>query len=125
MFEKEAEEYATQFNFYKQVFAKKNFLAGAEFGFQKGIKAKINTTTISDYPIKNQKARECKFCENYEFVKSLHKPGIDEFDGSKITYRYTAAYVDEVLVNGKSRGRTTHYTWKKLNFCPVCGKKLK
>lgn len=71
------------------------------------------------------KARECKFCENYEFVKSLHKPGIDEFDGSKITYRYTAAYVDEVLVNGKPRGRTTHYTWKKLNFCPVCGKKLK
>lgn len=25
---------------------------GAEFGFQKGIKAKINTTTISDCPIK-------------------------------------------------------------------------
>jgi hypothetical protein len=25
---------------------------GAEFGFKKGIKAKINTTTISDCPIK-------------------------------------------------------------------------
>ncbi|MBO7123257.1 MAG: hypothetical protein J6V90_08265 [Treponema sp.] len=36
MFKKEAEVYATQFNFYKQIFAKKNFLAGAEFGYNKG-----------------------------------------------------------------------------------------
>ena len=28
--EKEAEKYATQFNFYKQIFAKKSYLAGAE-----------------------------------------------------------------------------------------------
>ena len=30
-----------------------DFQKGAEFGYQKGIKAKINTTTISDYPIKD------------------------------------------------------------------------
>lgn len=35
MFEKEAEVYATQFNFYKQIFAKKSFLAGAKFGYNK------------------------------------------------------------------------------------------
>ena len=64
MFEKEAEEYATReccttckninhsckekcecWTFAKQ---------GAEFGFQKGIKVKINTTTISDCPIKDE-----------------------------------------------------------------------
>ena len=33
---------------------KQAYLAGAEFGFQKGIKAKINTTTISDCPIKDE-----------------------------------------------------------------------
>ena len=30
------------------------FQDGAEFGFQKGIKARINTTTISDCPIKDE-----------------------------------------------------------------------
>lgn len=33
---------------------------GAEFGFQKGIKAKINTTTISDYTAKDDKLTEAK-----------------------------------------------------------------
>ena len=31
---------------------KQGFREGAEFGFQKGLRAKINTTTISDCPIK-------------------------------------------------------------------------
>jgi len=74
---------------------------------------------------KNKMKTPCKFCENYEFVKSIHKPGIDEFDGSRITYKYTAAFVNEAFVNGKSRARTTHYTWLKLKFCPICGKTLK
>lgn len=30
------------------------FANGADFGYQKGIKAKINTTTISDCPIKDE-----------------------------------------------------------------------
>ena len=33
------------------------FYCGAEFGFQKGIKARINTTTISDCPIKDEYAK--------------------------------------------------------------------
>ena len=63
MFEKEAESYATREccmtcnninHFCKEKcecwnFAKK----GAEFGYQKGLKAKVNTTTISDCPIKD------------------------------------------------------------------------
>ena len=32
---------------------KQGFREGAEFGFQKGLRAKINTTTISDCPIKD------------------------------------------------------------------------
>ena len=57
MFEKEAED---SFNckkvLYKWETDKRSYIDGfkdgAEFGFQKGIKAKINTTTISDCPIK-------------------------------------------------------------------------
>ena len=32
---------------------KQGFQKGAEFGYQKGLKAKVNTTTISDCPIKD------------------------------------------------------------------------
>lgn len=50
MFEEEAKEYCTQQEFSKDV--RDNiynaFKDGAEFGFQKGIKAKLNITTISD-----------------------------------------------------------------------------
>ena len=56
MFEKEAKKYQ------EEVITKKDYphsisvdwQRGAEFGFQKGIKAKINTTTISDCPIKDE-----------------------------------------------------------------------
>ena len=68
MFEKEAEEYVRKIRhdvinwdgaepeerFYNEIKFKQAYLAGAEFGFQKGIKAKINTTTISDCPIKDE-----------------------------------------------------------------------
>ena len=64
MFEKEAESYATREccttckninHFCKEkcecwTFAKK----GAEYGYVKGIKTKVNTTTISDCPIKDE-----------------------------------------------------------------------
>ena len=57
MFEKEAEEYADCFwgaspsakRAIEQAYQK-----GAEFGYQKGIKAKVNITTISDCPIKDE-----------------------------------------------------------------------
>ena len=51
MFEKEAEEYAKKLLNPSLAYA---FKDGAEFDFQKGIKAKINTTTISDYPVKDE-----------------------------------------------------------------------
>lgn len=60
-FEKEAAEYIKTHDDYR-VFALDDadimqiFKDGAEIGFQKGIKAKINTTTISDAPIKAQSA---------------------------------------------------------------------
>ncbi len=61
MFEKEAEEYAEEnkevdwegFDKNKKDL-EKAFKDGAEFGFQQGIKAKVNTTTISDCPIKDE-----------------------------------------------------------------------
>ena len=60
MFEKEAAEYIKTHDDYR-VFALDDadvmqiFKDGAEIGFQKGIKAKINTTTISDAPINLEK----------------------------------------------------------------------
>lgn len=60
-FEEEAAEYIKTHDDYR-VFALDDadimqiFKDGAEIGFQKGIKAKINTTTISDAPIKAQSA---------------------------------------------------------------------
>lgn len=61
MFEAEAEEYFEKNKFYSKetgTICLKNpldaFKDGAEFGFQKGIKARINTTTISDCPIKDE-----------------------------------------------------------------------
>lgn len=71
MFEKEAEEYATvdlpdgytKIDYQKKV----DWQKGAEFGFQKGINARINTTTISDCPIKDE----------WHFVKSGDLPPED------------------------------------------------
>lgn len=69
MFEKEAEEWAIDnvckdCSRYEKCMgkeqctckdcSKEKWQNGAEFGFQKGIKAKVNTTTISDCPIKTQ-----------------------------------------------------------------------
>ena len=67
MFEKEAEEYVIKKHHIDKTklpidFSLRcefsddftDFQKGAEFGFQKGIKAKINTTTISDCPIKDE-----------------------------------------------------------------------
>lgn len=59
-FEEEAAEYIKTHDDYR-VFALDDadvmqiFKDGAEIGFQKGIKAKINTTTISDAPINLEK----------------------------------------------------------------------
>ena len=56
MFEKEAEEYMDWFwgaSQSEQRAIKQAYQQGAEFGYQKGLRAKINTTTISDYPIKD------------------------------------------------------------------------
>lgn len=64
---------------------------------------------------------ECCVCETFDFLKSIQKPRVEK--GEKITYRYTFAIVDECCVNGKSRGRSTHYTWKRIKYCPLCGKK--
>lgn len=69
-----------------------------------------------------QKEMKCKFCEDFNFLKTIQKPKVVE--GDKIRYKYTCAFVDEIVVNGQERGRTTHYTWLKLRYCPCCGKKL-
>ena len=67
MFEKEAERYIKTHDDYR-VFSLDDadimqiFKDGAEIGFQKGIKAKINTTTISDAPIKAQ-SEEIACCD--------------------------------------------------------------
>ena len=66
MFEKEAEEYVIKKHHIDKTklpidFSLRceflddftDFQKGAEFGFQKGIKAKVNTITISDCPIKD------------------------------------------------------------------------
>ena len=63
MFEKEAEDFAdSKKSFWRQgktciESVIQAYQKGAEFGFQKGIKARINTTTISDCPIKDEEAK--------------------------------------------------------------------
>ena len=53
MFEKEAEEWVKNNLHSTEEDYIKAFKDGAEFGFQKGIKTKVNTTTISDCPVKD------------------------------------------------------------------------
>lgn len=66
-FEEEAAEYIKTHDDYR-VFSLDDadvmqiFKDGAEIGFQKGIKAKINTTTVSDCPIKAQ-SEEMAYCD--------------------------------------------------------------
>jgi hypothetical protein len=59
MFEKEAEELIEESKRLNTT-PRETVRKAIEFGFQKGIKAKINTTTISDCPIKDE----------WHFVKS-------------------------------------------------------
>ena len=66
MFEKEAEEYIKEHSYFDEEFGVMNldvtnktiFQAGAEFGYKKGFeecaKARLNVTTISDCPIKDE-----------------------------------------------------------------------
>ncbi len=71
MFEKEAEEWVKEnmdccktdnsvnqsipyFGGEERCIARSAFKDGAELGFQKGLKAKLNFTTISDCPIKDE-----------------------------------------------------------------------
>jgi hypothetical protein len=53
MFEKEAEELIEESKRLNTT-PRETVRKAIEFGFQKGIKAKINTTTISDCPIKDE-----------------------------------------------------------------------
>lgn len=53
MFEKEAEELIEESKRLNTT-PRETVCKAIEFGFQKGIKAKINTTTISDCPIKDE-----------------------------------------------------------------------
>ena len=88
MFEKEAEEYSNNWRINKKSdlnFAElielraviyKAHKDGAEFGYSKGkadgLKAKINTTTISDAPLENEK-RDCEIAELKAKVENLQK----------------------------------------------------
>ena len=64
MFEKEAEEYEIKVygscdtvKGIKEIYHSDIYEAdkdGSEYGFQKGIKTKVNTTTISDCPVKDE-----------------------------------------------------------------------
>lgn len=60
---------------------------------------------------------KCKFCDELLFMKED-----DKKHGYK--HRYTAAIVSESIVDGKIRGKCTTYIWKKIKYCPCCGKKL-
>ena len=89
MFEKEAEEYYYEnylvtLNIGEEERKKKVtdiFIKGAEFGFQKGMKTKINTTTISDCPIKDE----------WHYVKDGDLPNT-EFGRADVTVAYINAY---------------------------------
>jgi hypothetical protein len=100
MFEKEAEEYreskrhkffradvgTVQINYESYLNNLQSaFKDGAEFGFQKGIKAKINTTTISDCPIKDE----------WHFVKDGDLPKaefVDEYKKPRLPSAYKRHY---------------------------------
>lgn len=74
MFEKEAEEYIKVNKLEWELECHRTspigevvqaFQNGAEFGFAHGLKAKINTTTISDAPLENEK----RLTEAKEIIK--------------------------------------------------------
>ena len=100
MFEKEAELYALSNygfrgkNSQRVLTAKIDYQDGAEFGFQKGIKAKLNFTTITDCPIKDE----------WHYVKDGDLP---EEDKSIMIY---AKLADGVAV-GKRRKQGKVYEW--------------
>lgn len=90
MFEKEAEEYlfdrldpkaidsVSEFsNKHIEEAVVSSFKDGAEFGYQEGLKAKINATTISDCPIKAEQGDKE---EQLEYAKTIIQDLLDNSD---------------------------------------------
>ena len=51
----------------------KAFMAGHSIGFKKGLKAKINTTTVSDAPLEKDKQLEITKKYTYKIIHSCCK----------------------------------------------------
>lgn len=67
----------------------------------------------------------CRFCESFE--RAIFAAAKEEWE-----HRYSAPFLDHVVVNGKIRGVTMHYMDRSgmepvgfpLKYCPECGQRL-
>lgn len=63
----------------------------------------------------------CEFCQALEDVRWCHSKDTNP----KINHIQTVALLDESYKGCGFSGRITHFSDKfKLNFCPMCGRKL-
>jgi len=108
MFEKEAEEWVKNNLHSKEEDYIKAFKDGAEFGFKKGVKAKINTTTISDCPIKDE----------WHYVKDGDLPKDEDYKWciSSNGIYYVAKYEELFLswTNQEHKEVCCPYAWKEI-----------
>ena len=118
MFEKEAKDYAIE-NYETCLYddlpyandsraREQSFKDGAEFGFKKGVKAKINTTTISDCPIKDE----------WHYVKDGDLPKDEDYKWciSSNGIFYVAKYEELFLswTNQEHKEVCCPYAWKEI-----------
>ena len=63
----------------------------------------------------------CEFCQTLEDIRWCHAKDTNP----KIRHIQTVALIDESYRWSMFSGRVTHFSDKfKLNFCPMCGRKL-
>ena len=61
---------------------------------------------------------KCLFCKKMNLLLSIQKDKV--VNGNIIRHNYKNAIVDEILVDGVSRGEALHYLPTKIRYCPEC-----
>ena len=74
----------------------------------------------------NKDIPTCPFCEQLEKFKQTEAEYMELRRGQsgKATARYKSALIHELYYDSYPCGSTAYHT-EKLNYCPVCGIKLK
>lgn len=63
----------------------------------------------------------CNFCENLNMIKDIHKI-VDKFNECKWIDQVA---IETTCITDTSEGYSLDHGRYPINFCPVCGKKLK